>query len=110
MEANVKQTRLYCQKSTGHKGNKYYANFFPSIMQVRMCQDARHPEPILSCLVTEAKETPDSYWAWWDEKDQRFTMIFHGRPLLECCFPYGSKIEEEHGKGKVTPVAITLIP
>ena len=26
------------------------------------------------------------YWGWFDEKEQRFTHIFHERFLLELCF------------------------
>ena len=69
-----------------------------------MCGD----EPIFKVLVEETQETPDCYWAWWDEHDLEFQFIGYWKGAVEICFPYGTKVEEAAGKGKLLPVKVTL--
>ena len=62
--------------------------------------------------VTECAAEGAKYWAWWeqykvyDAKDAHFCMIWPSKALVEMCFAYGSKVEEEHGRGKLCPVDI----
>lgn len=51
---------------------------------------------------------PD-YWAWRDNREQRFSLIFGKHFLLNMCFPYGMEIEEERGFGKAYRVNVKLI-
>jgi hypothetical protein len=70
-----------------------------------MCGD----EPVLKVLVEETAETPDCYWAWWDEKDKEFQFTANFKDAVEICFPYGTKTEEKRGNGQLLPVKITII-
>jgi hypothetical protein len=45
-------------------------------------------------------------WGWWDAEDKTFCMIFPRRMLVEMCFTYGSKVEEERDRGRVVQVRI----
>lgn len=44
-------------------------------------------------------KNPD-YWGWYDYKEQKFTLIFPKRFLLDMCFPYLIAWEEKWGTGK----------
>ena len=92
-----------------HRGGSWLTYFFPSMMAVKMCMDDRRPFPIFETVVTEGTDTPDSYWGWWDNKDERFTIVFARKLLVEICFPYGSKAEEDRGRGKLLPVNVEVI-
>lgn len=98
--------KLCHDKKLAHDGIEYYNDFFQSEMQVKSCGDGK----IVKVLVRELKENEISpYWAWWDNKDNCFCMIFHSRKSIEVCFEYGYKIEEDRGNGKLTNVAVELI-
>jgi hypothetical protein len=51
---------------------------------------------------------PD-YWGWWDAKQEKFSLIWSKYFLLNMCFPYGMKVEEEAGKGKAYRVNVKKI-
>lgn len=51
---------------------------------------------------------PD-YWAWVDSKGKISSLIWAQYFLLNMCFPYGLKAEEERGAGKAYRVTITEI-
>ncbi len=40
------------------------------------------------------------YWGWWDNEMKKFTIIWSKYFLLNMCFTYGMRPEEEKGKGK----------
>jgi len=46
------------------------------------------------------------YWGWWDEDEQKFTLVYAARFLLNMCFPAGIKVTEESGKGKAYRVNV----
>ena len=47
------------------------------------------------------KELPDAdYWGWYEDRDEKFLMLYPQKFLLKMCFMYGMKVEEEKGKGK----------
>ena len=64
--------------------------------------------PVYAVTVTESKPTPDCYWAWWDRERERFLFVYPARSLVSMCFPYGSKAEEDAGRGQVLPVIVSL--
>jgi len=49
------------------------------------------------------------YWAWVDSKGKLSTLIWPQWFLLNMCFPYGLKAEEERGGGKAYRVNILEI-
>jgi hypothetical protein len=51
-----------------------------------------------------------THWAWIDSGESDPCMIYPHAGMFEMCFPYGSKIEVEHGKGRVARLAVTEVP
>ena len=96
----MRQSSLFCYQTP-----EGYRHFYASAKIVGLCvMDC----PIVEVTVTELPAPVEGcYWAWWDVKDQDFSMIYHAQALVEMCFPYGSKVEEDRGKGKVCPVTIS---
>lgn len=64
-------------------------------------------EPIFRVNII-ADEVGD-YATWWDAKRDEFCFTSYHRDLVEICFAYGSKIEEEHGNGKVIRCRVELL-
>jgi len=60
-------------------------------LQMRVSADQITPDEI---------STKADYWGWYDNEDQRFSMIYPKRFLLEMCFPYGIKACEDQNQGK----------
>lgn len=81
-----------------------WRNFAPHPDVVRMYDSKA---PVHELEVAEGVDEPDSYWAWWDAEDEKFTMIYYARMIVEMCFTYGSKPEEDRGRGKLLPVVVT---
>jgi hypothetical protein len=101
--SNMRSTELYCAEMNGHEG-KYLTYFYPHASIVKMCE----PDgPIFHVRVSEGPE--DIYWGWWDEEDQQFMFIYPAKSLVEMCFPYGSKVEEDRGRGKLLPVRVEIL-
>jgi hypothetical protein len=48
------------------------------------------------------------YWAWWYEKEQRFSrsLIYPKYFLLNMCFPYGIRVSEEAKEGRAYRVHV----
>lgn len=104
----TKPTKLYCAEETDHQSRPYLSYFFSHVVQVKMCMDSRRPLPIYETEVS-AGDDPNGYWGWWDAERQEFCFVFVKRLLVEVCFPYGSKAEEERGRGKLMPVRVTIL-
>lgn len=104
-------TILFCDKQRMYDNSgEYFANFYPSKLQVQMCRSHNNQNaPMLKARVSEGKDIPGSYWAWWGIERQAFTMVFRRKFIVEMCFPYGTKVEEERGRGKLLPVDIEII-
>lgn len=84
-----------------------YGDKLEDILQVEVTiadDQTKPPAPQNDPNVNE----PD-YWAWWDERDQRFSLIWSKYFLLNMCFPYGMEIEEKAGKGKAYRVHVKEI-
>lgn len=112
MECHVttKPTILFCDERPAHKGGMYLTDFYPHPGQVRMCRSPQDMKnPILQVEVSEGMDTPGTYWAWWDEQDQAFQFVNANKMGVEICFAYGSRAEEERGKGKLLPVSIKIL-
>lgn len=103
-------TTMFCEECPHHLGGTYLAHFFSNTLGVKMCRaDTDDSTPILEVRVSEGTDTKDSYWGWWNEEAQRFMFIFPRKFLVEMCFPYGTRIEEEQGLGKLLPVNVEII-
>ena len=85
----------------GTRTQPYLDHFFPTRYQVQMCSDS--PQDIVRVLVTP--DPAGSYWAWYDY-DEGIAFVYFSRVLLETIFPYGSKVEEDRGRGKVIRVRV----
>ena len=93
--------------ATLNKNGKFYEHF--GIHNVLASLYGNKPEDIvkLEMHISEDQTIPPSdqsmnpdYWGWYDFEEQKFTMIYAKRFLLEMCFPYGIKAEEEKNRGK----------
>jgi hypothetical protein len=106
----VKPEAMYCEEVPHRRfsptGGTYLAHFFHSPLSVKMCGDGKFP--IFEVVVTKGTDL-NGYWGWWEAERQGFLFVYPSRPQLEMCFTYGSKIEEERGKGKMMPVDIKII-
>lgn len=89
------------------KTGTVFINIFPSVIQVSMCiETGVYGTPIYPVDITETDNpTKDSYWAW-KELDGNIGMVFYDFLFLDMCFPYGSKAEEDAGRGKVIRVDV----
>ena len=111
-------TSMYCTKKPSDRlsAGIIYDNFATDARTTR-CYDSK--SPLLNVVVEECEESPDCYWGWWEYdfdwiKGERvanstkgeFVFVYYHKGLVEMCFPYGSKAEEERGRGKLLPVRI----
>ncbi len=74
-------------------------------VEVSLAEDQAIPPPPQH----DTKVNEPDYWGWWDAKKEKFSLIFGKHFLLEMCFPYGTKIEEERGNGKAYRINVKLI-
>ena len=99
--------RLYAAEQDSYDGSgKYFRDIYPSIMQVQMC--AEPDTPIYEVNVEKTTDTENSYWAWSNEYDD-ISMIYPVFLLLDMCFPYSVKAEEDAGNGKIIRVTVKRI-
>ena len=72
------------------------------------------PQPIVEVNVIEvASEDPvATHWGWIETslRETDPVMIWPREGLFEMCFPYGSKVEAERGKGRVVRLTVTEVP
>lgn len=97
-------------KSTAvlHETGGYYYHF--GINKVTASVYGDKPEDIVTVdlKISDNQDKPEAngellnadYWGWFDEKEQEFTMIYPQYFLLNMCFPYGIKAEEDRKYGK----------
>ncbi len=101
---NTKPTVLYCHKHPPDRNGTVYENFFLSPIGVRAC-GTKHPVIRVTVRAAENDEN-HSHWGWWDNERQHFAMIYPAKFLAEMCFTYGSKAEEDLGRGKLMPLVV----
>lgn len=110
--SDLKKTRLYAGQLDETVPPREYTlwNFYSSIFVTRLALsgDCR---TLREVVITpwEGPEEKALYWGWWDNEDKEFQFIYYGKFLVEMCFPYGCKVEEEAGKGKLMPVHVEVI-
>ncbi len=109
----IRSTDLWCFNYPATHTWPGMRHFFPNKQQVSMCGTWGGPSdpPIVRVRVADIQlGEVSTYYAWWDNKEERFCMIFPHRQAVEICFPYGSKAEEERGRGHVLNVSVTQLP
>ncbi len=105
----MKETIMYCQEFNRHDGEKFYTHFYLNLIAIRL---ADSKSPILKVNVKEIREGEESdYWAWWshEKDDNKFMICYYQKKILNMCFPYGMKIEEDRGNGIGVNVMIEII-
>ena len=65
--------------------------------------------PIHKVKVEEDSTGESKYYGWLDAETQEYRMIWCEKKLVEMCFPYGYKVEEEKGKGRLVRLKIDFI-
>jgi len=96
----MKETVMYCHKrpSEREECGFWYNDFFTSAFGTKLC-DANLL--ILEVKVREVKDgDTSSYWGWWNNEEQRFTLVYLTRGILSMCFPYGIQPEVDLGRGQ----------
>ena len=97
--------KSFATTAVWNKTHYYHFGIHPNLASIY----GDKPEDIVSLemIPAENQELPADeiqmevdYWGWYDERQQRFTLIFPKRFLLNMCFPYGMKAEEDLGRGK----------
>lgn len=109
MVKQPRRTIMYCHKYENDRFQDgfWYGDFEPCPGTTALYDD--HEKPVLKVLVKESKEEKGSYWGWWDNSEKAFSIVLHDKSLIEICFPYGSKAEEERGNGHLLPVSIEVL-
>jgi hypothetical protein len=99
-------SRMYCSEIPRYnRQGTIFFNFYPHPLAVKMCG----AKEICEVEVTLTEESIDCYWGWWGKGSQRFEHVYPRKFMVEMCFPYGTDIEIEKGKGNLVPVKITKI-
>lgn len=101
------KTRKFALYKPYRESEMRFTHPHPSLIMVRLCTS----RPYDSFHLVEVEIVEDGgYWGWWkpcsSEGVPEITMIFPSRLLVSTCFPYGPEIIEEHGEGRVVPLAI----
>lgn len=65
--------------------------------------------PIHEVMVTEDLTNTSQYYAWFNNEKKDFEYIWGSELQTKMCFPYGTKVEEELGRGRLTRVNIEFI-
>lgn len=82
----------------------HFIDLFSHPMLLRMSGEAPY------YLVRVVLNPEGSYWGWWEPEvggdGKSIHHIHPARILLEVCFPYGSKIEEDRDMGRVVRVDV----
>jgi hypothetical protein len=102
-EATPRETQLFCCEYESPR-SRFYTHFFgyPKVVRV-----AAPGATVLKAIVRE--DPAGTYWAWWDNKAQRFYMVYPNEPAFNVCFPYGPAIAEQKGKGHKLKVSIEIL-
>ena len=71
-------------------------------VKIEISKDQKKPNP-------EGPYVGADYWGWYDFEKKKFTMIYAQYFLLNMCFPYGLKTEEERNIGKAYRLLVTAL-
>ncbi|GGK61657.1 hypothetical protein Sme01_03430 [Sphaerisporangium melleum] len=68
-------------------------------------------DPIVEVEAREVEhDAPDgTHWGWLRTGEDTPIMIWPVRGMLSMCFPYGTDVEEQRGKGRVVRLAVRVV-
>lgn len=103
-----KQTVMFCIKQEKMRENYVpYMDFYPSAEVIKICFGVVSVKVLVK--EGEGKLAGHQYYGWWDNKDNKFHHVYYHKDLVNMCFPYGTKILEERGDGKLLPVTVAEV-
>lgn len=80
-----------------------WCHLFPRRETTAMCG---HGEIARIEVVEDSEGT---HYAFWENERERWLYLWYDRGLTEMCFPYGSKAEEQRGRGQLCSVRIVRL-
>ena len=102
--------------ATLNKSGRFYQHFGIRPVLVSLYGDKVEDIRELTMKISEDQTIPKGvikepdYWGWYDNDKKLFSiMIYAQRFLLEMCFPYGLKAEEDAEKGKAYRLEIVNV-
>lgn len=97
----MKKTILYAHKYSSGE----YRHFYPDTKDFISWSGKR---PIMKVEVVE--DPNGDYWDWWHFENESFSMVYQNIDQFEMCFPRGSSIEAEKGRGLRLQVSVREVP
>ena len=103
-------TRLFAAKLSGHDRSLFH--FYPGLHVYSKGVMGIGPEETFAVVVRDLRDGESStYWGWWDLRHGHgWCHVYPKKFLVEMCFPYGTEVEEENGKGQMANVAVDMLP
>lgn len=96
-DRHMKITRLFTSELESRDGSKFFTNFFPSIIQMKMCS----AKVVYEVDVVELPEdAPGCYWAWWDLKKCEFHHTSSHKMGVQICVGENT-VDFCGGKGQI---------
>jgi len=100
---------MYCHKQKTSEYNNSIGDFWYRDVCTHPFQTHLHDEKldVYKVRVRELKENEkSSYWAWWENKENKFIFVHPTKGILSICFPYSMELYEKKGDGKAYNVII----
>ena len=103
----MKRSVMFCHERIDCDGKTYLTHFNPNPKTTRRYGSGQ------ICKVRVLEDVNGDYWAWWDTgwdgERKEFRYVYTVKSVVEMCFPYGTKAEEDRGRGKLMRVSIKMI-
>lgn len=100
----------YAHLGHDRDGQRHYTNASPNKWWLDLFGSK---DPVVALNIRERLPTdpPSTYWGWLDHKDPgKYLFVWRDPDLFEMNFPYGSKVEEDKGKGRRVNLVVAEIP
>jgi hypothetical protein len=104
------------ETATLHENGKFYQHFGISSHIASLYGDDPRNIVVIEFKISNNQEIPPhdksmnvDYWGWYDNRTEKFNMIYAKHFLLEMCFPYGIKASEDKGQGKAYRLEIVNV-
>jgi hypothetical protein len=91
------------QPSENSKNKFIWRNIYSNLIQTQACKSGSY----FKVVVREPKngEKP-SYWGWKDFEDNKYSMIYHDKRLVQICSPDFFKSKKKQGLGDIVRLVI----
>lgn len=97
-----RKTMLFCAR----RGD-VFRHFYPHPGIVRLCFGGT-VETLCVTVEEEGEGKESSYWAWWNNEDQKFQFVYRRAFLVRMCFPNDIDLYVKRGDGLLLPVSVTI--